>query len=494
MTFTSLESPSLSERGCVTCTAAAQAAPVSRALLGWPRQVIAERPLRFIDAAIVTACGIGCVVSYHLSPGASLGKLNAYVAASMLVAVYLRLLVAVQHGSGLSKLVNRVRQVRMTAATWSTVLAVLLAIGFSMKVSEEFSRATVMAFLAVGLAALLACKAATARLVTHALRAGTFANSPAVVIAEFGMPPHSRAMVELRQNSYRLAQILAIASEDLGTPLLMSRIGPRLDRLIDYARDNRIEQIFILMRWYRQHAIDSLLDALKILPLPVHLVPDVPVARLMRYPQIGTGAIWTAELRRSPLTLSERALKRSMDLAGASLALLLFAPVMLAAALLIKADGRGPILFRQTRNGFNGHAFRIFKFRCMSVTEDGPTIEQATRHDPRVTRVGRWQRKTNIDELPQLFNVLRGEMPLVRPRPHAAAHTSEYEKLIAPCAFRHYVKPDIAGWAQINGLRGETSTVAMMEKRVEMDLWYINNWSLWLDVRILARTAQIAFR
>jgi len=461
---------------------------------GWLRPALVERALPLLDALAIIGCGIGSAAAYHLYTVGDLGKLNVYAAASVLVAINFCLLIAVQHGYRLSKLAERGRQARMTAATWSMVFAVLLALGFSMKVSEEFSRGTVMTFFAVGLAALLAGKAATARLVAHALRAGTFANSRAVVIAEFGMPPGSRAMAELRQNGYRLEQILEIAPDDLGSPLLMSRIGPRLDRLIDYARQNRIEQIFILMRWDRQHAIDSLLDALKILPLPVHLVPDVHVARFMRYPQIGTGAIWTAELRRAPLTLPERALKRAMDLAGASLALLLFSPVMLAAALLIKADSRGPILFRQTRNGFNGRAFRIFKFRSMSVTEDGPIIAQAKRHDPRVTRVGRWLRKTSIDELPQLFNVLRGEMSLVGPRPHAAAHNSEYEKLIAPYAFRHHVKPGITGWAQINGLRGETSTVAMMEKRVEMDLWYINNWSVWLDLRIVLGTTVVAFR
>ena len=131
----------------------------------------------------------------------------------------------------------------------------------------------------------------------------------------------------------------------------------------------------------------------------------------------------------------------------------------------------------QTRNGFNGHAFRIVKFRSMHVLEDGGTIRQATRDDPRVTRIGRWLRRTNIDELPQLFNVLYGDMSLIGPRPHAAAHNSEYEKLIANYAFRYHVKPGITGWAQVNGFRGETPSPDVMEKRVELDLWYISNWT-----------------
>jgi undecaprenyl-phosphate galactose phosphotransferase/putative colanic acid biosynthesis UDP-glucose lipid carrier transferase len=157
-------------------------------------------------------------------------------------------------------------------------------------------------------------------------------------------------------------------------------------------------------------------------------------------------------------------------------------------ALLIKLDSPGPILFSQWRSGFNGRLFRIFKFRSMTVLEDGPVIRQATRDDPRVTRVGRWLRRTNIDELPQLFNVLRGEMSLVGPRPHAAAHDSEYERKIADYAFRFQFKPGITGWAQSNGCRGETRTLDLMSKRVEYDLWYVNNWSVWLDLRILFRT------
>ncbi|MGY4485817.1 Undecaprenyl-phosphate glucose phosphotransferase [Bradyrhizobium sp. LM3.2] len=254
-----------------------------------------------------------------------------------------------------------------------------------------------------------------------------------------------------------------------------------------------VEQVFLLMSWNRQHAIDSILDALKILPIPVHLVPDPHAARFLRHPLVNTGNTWTAELRRAPLSWKERALKRMLDLAGTSLALLVFAPVMLVTAILIKATSKGPVFFRQTRNGFNGRAFKIFKFRTMGVLEDGPKIVQASRNDPRVTSIGKWLRKTSIDELPQLFNVLKGDMSLVGPRPHAAAHNTEYEQIIGNYAFRHHVKPGITGWAQVNGYRGETRALEMMEKRVEYDLWYINNWSLWLELRIILQTATRGF-
>jgi undecaprenyl-phosphate galactose phosphotransferase/putative colanic acid biosynthesis UDP-glucose lipid carrier transferase len=433
-------------------------------------------------------------VSYSLYNGNQLANIEAYAGASILVAVNFCLLIATQHGYRLRHIAKLRRQLRMTAITWSAVFAVLLAIGFTMKVSEGFSRATIMLFFASGLVALLAWKSVLSRLTARALRNGAFANSRVIVIAEKGLHASSHAMMDLRRHGFRVTQIVEIKAEDLGSPLMMSAIQPNIDELIAYARQNRIEQIMLLLRWDRQHAIDSLLDALKILPLPVHLIPDAHVARFLRYPLISTGNTWTAELRRAPLTWRERAAKRMLDLAGATLALILFAPMMAAAALLIKVSSPGPVLFRQTRHGFNGRAFRIYKFRSMRVTEDGPNLVQATRNDPRVTWIGRWLRKTSIDELPQLFNVLKGDMSLVGPRPHAAAHNSEYEQIIGNYAFRHHVKPGITGWAQVNGYRGETRKLVLMEKRVEYDLWYINNWSLGLDIGILLKTILVGFR
>jgi lipopolysaccharide/colanic/teichoic acid biosynthesis glycosyltransferase len=152
------------------------------------------------------------------------------------------------------------------------------------------------------------------------------------------------------------------------------------------------------------------------------------------------------------------------------------------------------VIFRQRRKGFNGREFTIFKFRTMSVLEDGRVIEQARRNDPRVTRIGRILRAASIDELPQLINVLQGSMSLVGPRPHALAHDDGYTKLIAKYAFRQHVKPGLTGWAQVNGYRGETAQLELMELRVECDLWYIKNWSFWLDMKILVLTAFEVFR
>ncbi|QOZ75355.1 undecaprenyl-phosphate glucose phosphotransferase [Bradyrhizobium sp. CCBAU 53351] len=447
-----------------------------------------------VDAILILVSGIGCAVGYLLSTTSFVGKADVYAAASVLVAINFVLLTVVQQGYRLRTITDLPRTLRMTTATWTGLFGALLAIAFTMKVTEEFSRGTTISFYLVGLAALLAWKTVAARWTANSLRTGAFANGRAIMIAEFGLATSSNAVDELGQHGYRLMRIMEIPARQLASPLLLSSLAPRFEELIAYARENRVEHIFLLMNWSRQHAIESILDVLQILPLPVHLVPDATTARFLRYPLSGTGNTFTAELRRAPLAPSERALKRTLDVLGASLGLLVFAPVMLVTALLIKLTSQGPVFFLQTRHGFGGRAFKIFKFRTMRVLEDGPTIAQAQKNDPRVTPIGKWLRKTSIDELPQLLNVLKGDMSLVGPRPHAAAHNTEYEQIIGNYSFRHHVKPGITGWAQVNGYRGEIRAIELMQKRVELDIWYINNWAVRLDLKILLLTAVTSLR
>jgi exopolysaccharide biosynthesis polyprenyl glycosylphosphotransferase len=200
------------------------------------------------------------------------------------------------------------------------------------------------------------------------------------------------------------------------------------------------------------------------------------------------GPLASLQLTRRPLTRREIIQKRLFDLVFAAAALLVSTPLLILVALLIKLDSPGPIFFVQRRFGFNQQPFRIIKFRSMRTLDDGAVIQQARPDDPRLTRIGRWLRRWNIDEIPQLFNVLTGDMSLVGPRPHALSHDREYEHRISLYARRHNMKPGITGWAQIHGLRGETDTDEKMRKRVEYDLFYIDNWSLWLDLKIIART------
>ena len=181
--------------------------------------------------------------------------------------------------------------------------------------------------------------------------------------------------------------------------------------------------------------------------------------------------------------------KRAFDLVVASLGLVILAPLLLLVALAIRLESRGPALFRQTRYGFNQEPFRIFKFRTMRALEDGATVKAATRNDPRVTRIGALLRRTSIDELPQLFNVIAGDMSIVGPRPQAMAHDQRYVERIAGYARRHNVKPGITGWAQVNGLRGEIRNDDDIQARVDHDLYYVDHWSLWLDLKIVLTTA-----
>lgn len=452
------------------------------------RPSIVEWLAIFADAIIVVASGVGCALSYQIYARQEHDQLDVYTALSLLVALNFILLIKVQHGYSLKGLADLPRTFKRTLATWTGLFGALIVVTFAIKASSQISRGTIISFYLVAPIFLLLSKAAIARSVTTALRTGAFAKQRAVAIAERGLVS-AQATAELTQHGYRITRAMEIRPEWLTLPSLMSSIGPRLDDFIAYARENQIEQVFLLFKWDHWHAIDKISDALRILPIPVNLVSDPNASRFLRYPLTNVGSSMIAEIRRAPISRAERALKRTFDLIGASLGLLIFAPVMLMTAIVIKCTSSGPVLFRQTRNGFNGRAFKIYKFRTMQVLEDGPIILQARRNDPRVTPIGRWLRKTSIDELPQFFNVLLGNMSLVGPRPHAAAHNSEYEQVISNYAFRQHVKPGITGWAQVNGYRGETLTVNMMKSRVDLDLWYINNWSIWLDTKIILRTA-----
>jgi exopolysaccharide biosynthesis polyprenyl glycosylphosphotransferase len=231
-------------------------------------------------------------------------------------------------------------------------------------------------------------------------------------------------------------------------------------------------------------AVDSLCE----IPLRLQLLP-IGMLDFMHSSRIGYyGCTRVLEIASGPRWVADRLLKRGLDLVVGIAATLLLMPLMLIVAAWIKLDSPGPILFQQIRDGYNNKPIKVLKFRTMLVHTDSVEFCQARRDDLRVTRVGRILRRTNIDELPQLINVLRGEMSLVGPRPHAVSHNQMYNGKIARMARRHNVKPGITGWAQVNGLRGETDTFEKMRARVEHDLYYIDHWSFAFDVKILIKT------
>jgi len=248
------------------------------------------------------------------------------------------------------------------------------------------------------------------------------------------------------------------------------------------------DAIFVLLPWSATETIDRCAETFLALPVEIHLGPEQVLHKFEEAKLSALGPLASLQLTRRPLTRREIIQKRLFDLVSAAAALLVSTPLLILVALLIKLDSPGPIFFVQRRFGFNQQPFRIIKFRSMRTLDDGIAIQQARPDDPRLTRIGSWLRRWNIDEIPQLFNVLTGDMSLVGPRPHALSHDREYERRISLYARRHNMKPGITGWAQIHGLRGETDTDEKMRKRVEYDLFYIDNWSLWLDLKIIART------
>ena len=393
-----------------------------------------------------------------------------------------------------TNLVRFYQQARHVAIVWTGIFLVLAGVAFSLKLADSFSRGAVLTFFALGLGAMILWRALLAQLLVEALSAGAFAPRNVILLGEQSRLPNSRTILELQRCGYTPVQSFAIRPEELATTEILPSLSATIDEAIEAARAGSVTEILLLVGWEHSRVIESITKMLGILPIPIYLLPDENVARYLGRRSISVGTTWAAEIQRAPLTASEQFAKRCFDIIGAASALLLFSPLMLLTALLIRLNSEGPALFFQTRNGFNGRAFRIVKFRTMHVLEDGNTIRQATRADPRVTRLGRWLRRTNIDELPQLFNVLYGDMSLVGPRPHAAAHNTEYEKVIADYAFRNHVKPGITGWAQVNGYRGETQTTDLMSKRVELDRWYVSNWSLWLDIVIMFRTLLLGLQ
>ena len=310
-------------------------------------------------------------------------------------------------------------------------------------------------------------------------------------VAFFGEPELARSVSKrLLEEDPNLA-IAGLFSTRVPWPLQKDHAGG-MRELIAAAQHGFCDRIVLAMPSAEKEELLEVIEELEVLPIDVQLCPDG-----MSLPAgiSGTraGGLVLIDLQRPPLNARGILLKMAMDYTLGLLALICLSPLMLLIAAAIKLDTPCPVFFIQSRHGYNHRVIRVAKFRSMTVTEDGPVVTQAVRGDKRVTRVGGFLRRTSLDELPQLFNVLSGELSLVGPRPHAVAHNMSFAALLNRYANRHKVKPGITGWAQVNGCRGETKTPEDMHKRVELDLYYIKNWSPWLDLKILARTALVPF-
>ena len=265
-------------------------------------------------------------------------------------------------------------------------------------------------------------------------------------------------------------------------------VAGSLEALIEIGKGNLCDQIIVAVPT-SEARLREVIEAVSVLPIDVRLCPEMLHLPCKVYGVSTIGRLQFLDVQRRPMSETNLYLKAAMDYVLAGIGTLLCLPLLPVIALAIKLDSSGPVFFRQRRHGYNNRIIRVLKFRTMTVLEDGPTVKQASTGDARVTRVGRILRATNLDELPQLWNVLKGEMSLVGPRPHALAHNHFYGEIVDRYGSRLRVKPGITGWAQVNGFSGETADWELMRKRVEHDLYYIENWSFWLDLEIIFRTA-----
>jgi putative colanic acid biosynthesis UDP-glucose lipid carrier transferase len=267
-----------------------------------------------------------------------------------------------------------------------------------------------------------------------------------------------------------------------------------VDRLAEFVKNNQVDLIYIALPMASQPRILKLLDGLCDTTASVYFAPDIFLFDLIQARMDTIGGIPVVAVCETPFYGVNGLVKRVSDIVLASIILVLIAPVLAAVAMGVKLSSPGPILFRQRRYGLDGREIVVYKFRSMTVTEDGPVVRQATKNDARVTPFGAFIRKTSLDELPQFINVLQGRMSIVGPRPHAVAHNEMYRKLVKSYMIRHKVKPGITGWAQVNGLRGETDTVDKMKARIEYDLDYLRHWSLKFDLMIIWKTIWVVFK
>jgi putative colanic acid biosysnthesis UDP-glucose lipid carrier transferase len=372
---------------------------------------------------------------------------------------------------------------------WAMVVAILLFLGFAFKVSESFSR----------------------------LVMGTwFVATPVALLAAHGLRLRAHSMVAAHHGP----RYIIVGANNVGFELLRRlpqkgflgffdfRSADRVSQFIDhpeqlaghcrdiasYARAQGVAAIYIALPLSNVPRIGEMIRELRDTTASIYFLPDVFAFDLIQGRLVDLNGMPAISVCDTPFHGMDAVLKRTMDIALTGAGFLVVAPLMAMIAIAVKVTSRGPILFRQRRYGLNGELINVYKFRSMTVCEDGAVVAQATRNDARITPLGKFLRRTSLDELPQLLNVLQGKMSLVGPRPHAIAHNELYRKLISGYMIRHKVRPGITGWAQVNGLRGETDTVEKMSARVKFDIDYLNSWSPWLDIKILLRTVMLVVR
>jgi putative colanic acid biosynthesis UDP-glucose lipid carrier transferase len=438
-----------------------------------------------VDLALILGSAALAEAIYHKIPDAFEGEFSHTIAAAVFVAILFVAVMRVQRLYSPTRLMVWEDQARSVVAAWCGAFLILASGVFSWGVSHDLSRGDILLFWAIGVVALLGHRAAWRFALPRALESGALRGRTIVSIScEENIPPQFTD--NLTRHGYQAVAHFHMPDSAQATEEV-------IERVISLCRTSEIQEVMLFVDPERLSRVRSVARGLRVLPLPVTLVPFGTLAQLFHRARYDIGDTVAIELQRAALSPTEQAVKRAIDIVLSGIGLIILSPILLAAAIAVRLDSPGPALFRQTRHGFNGRPFRIYKFRTMTVMENGDIVEQAKKSDKRVTRVGRWLRRYSIDELPQLLNVFLGDMSLVGPRPHASAHERYFTSAIEKYAFRHHVKSGITGWAQVHGARGETDTLDKMQRRVELDIWYINNWSIWLDFSVMIRTVLVVF-
>lgn len=368
---------------------------------------------------------------------------------------------------------------------WGMVVVVLVMLAFMTKTSANFSRLAIMTWFVITPFGLVMVRV----IVRKSLRALRSAGKNTRTLAIVGANAHGVRLIEKSRNAPWMGMtplgIYDDAKADEASDIIKPYLKGSVAELIREAKAGGVDYVYIVLPLQDEGRIVELVDAFADTTASVYVVPDMFVSDLLHARWTSFHGIPAISVYETPFMGVDGLVKRTEDVVLGVLFFLIALIPMLIVGIAVKLTSPGAVIFKQRRYGLNGEVVEVWKFRTMSVCEDGNQVTQAKQGDSRITPIGAILRKTSLDEFPQLINVLQGRMSLVGPRPHAVAHNEEYRKLIHGYMLRHKVKPGITGWAQINGWRGETDTLDKMEKRVECDLEYIRNWTLWLDIKIL---------
>lgn len=450
---------------------------ILRAVLATDASVLQPNPwaVRAIDMAMIA---FGCLAVFLVHGGQFGASMTpVLIGAAVASAVFIGLN---DFGGLYSPLVlSELRgPLRKTLVNWVFTWSMLASGAFVAKAGGDLVRLTIMGAIVFGVPALVLNRVLVRAWLGLAAYRTLHAREPVGVI-EYGS-----ATSILRATRRRFKPIAWLSVEPGDEDFL--------ERLRDFAgqlRDRDATRIVVAATADRIGDIEPLRQAFETSEFDVLLLTDGWLSDVFGRPVSVSSSIKAFELSAPPLNGAQRAVKRAMDVAFAGLALLVLSPLLVTIAIAIKLDSPGPVIFRQRRLGLDSKPFQILKFRSMRVLEDGAVVRQATQNDDRVTRVGRFIRSSSLDELPQLINILFGDMSVVGPRPHAIAHDEYYDARLPDYPKRRSVQPGLTGWAQVSGRRGETPTLNAMKERVQLDLWYIQNWSVWLDIWIILKTA-----